>query len=205
MPIRQHKPELDRSSEHMEWLKKKFTNVESEVADLNNVFEAFENTLNKKTQDQLTMANTRSRLRMVTLYAFATHNKLLVAGTGNKVEDFGVGFFTKYGDGGVDLSPIADLLKSEVYEIAKELGICNSIMEAAPTDGLFADSLTDEDHIGASYPELEWAMNYIENNEKRELSERQQKVLDIYKSRNKANKHKVEPIPVCVIPSEFKK
>jgi NAD+ synthase len=141
---------------------------------------------------------------MVTLYAFASHHKLLVAGTGNKIEDFGIGFFTKYGDGGVDLSPIADLTKTEVYALAHELGVAESIKSARPTDGLYADNRTDEDQIGASYPELEWAMSYVENNETYPLNEREKEVMHIYKSRNAANKHKMDPIPVCLIPKELK-
>ena len=150
------------------------------------------------------MANTRARLRMLTLYTFATHHKLLVAGTGNKVEDFGVGFYTKYGDGGVDISPIADLYKTEVYALGKTLGLVESILNAAPTDGLFADGRTDEDQIGATYPELEWAMKYNENNETYPLNERQKIVFEIYRQRNTANKHKMNPIPVCNIPPELK-
>lgn len=149
------------------------------------------------------MANTRARLRMTTLYAYAGHYKLLVAGTGNKVEDFGIGFFTKYGDGGVDLSPIADLMKSEVYQLAGELGITGSILKARPTDGLFADGRTDEDQIGASYDMLEWAMLYIERNESYAISDEQQKALDIYKARHKSNRHKMDPIPVCTIPKQL--
>lgn len=151
------------------------------------------------------MANTRSRLRMATLYSFACHHKMLVAGTGNKVEDFGIGFFTKYGDGGVDLSPIADLMKSDVFALAKELGVVSSILSAKPTDGLFADSRSDEDQIGASYDELEWAMDFIESPQNfSSLSERQKVVLDIYTRMNKANQHKMNPIPVCIIPKELK-
>jgi NAD+ synthase len=150
------------------------------------------------------MANTRSRLRMITLYAFAGHHKLLVAGTGNKVEDFGIGFFTKYGDGGVDLSPIADLMKSEVYALAAELGVVNSILNARPTDGLFADDRTDEDQIGATYDELEWAMKAMENEyDESLLNERQQEVIKIYRQRNRANKHKIDPVPVCKIPENL--
>jgi NAD+ synthase len=151
------------------------------------------------------MANTRSRLRMSTLYAFAGHNKLLVAGTGNKVEDFGIGFFTKYGDGGVDLSPIADLYKTEVYQLASSLGVVNSILSAKPTDGLFEDGRSDEDQIGASYPELEWAMQYNSKNDTSDLTERQKDVLKIYSTWHHQNKHKVEPIPVCLIPIKLKK
>jgi NAD+ synthase len=205
MPIRQHKTEFDRSNEHIEWLTEKFKNVESEKVDLTSAFESLEKIFPKDVQDFLTMANTRARLRMVTLYAFATRYKLLVAGTGNKVEDFGIGFYTKYGDGGVDISPIADLYKTEVYALAKELGVVSSIQTARPTDGLFADGRTDEDQIGATYSELEWAMEYITNKENYELNARQKHVMEIFKTRNKANVHKMVPIPVCIIPDELKK
>lgn len=205
MPIRQFKTEFDRSNEHIEWLTKTFKNVESATVELTNVLDAFETSFPSGIQDFLTMANTRARIRMTALYGFATHNKLLVAGTGNKVEDFGVGFFTKYGDGGVDVSPIADLYKTQVYEIAKELGVVSSIQQAKPTDGLFADGRTDEDQIGASYPELEWAMEYLANKETYELNDRQKKVMEIYTSRHKANLHKTNPIPVCEIPEHLKK
>ncbi len=204
MPIRQHATEYNRSNEHITWLKERFSNVEGTTTDLTPIFESMEQQFPSELQDFLTMANTRSRLRMITLYAYATHHKLLVAGTGNKVEDFGVGFYTKYGDGGVDISPIADLYKTEVYELANELGVVPSIQSAAPTDGLFADGRTDEDQIGASYPELEWAMRYIEEKSTIALTERQQKVMSIYLSRNKANQHKMNPIPVCIIPFELK-
>ncbi|MDX2173699.1 MAG: NAD(+) synthase [Bacteroidota bacterium] len=204
MPIRQFKTEFDRSTEHIKWLTDKFQNVSSETVDLTSSLDVLENTFPKDVaSDFLSMANTRARLRMIALYAFATTHKLLVAGTGNKVEDFGVGFYTKYGDGGVDLSPIADLYKTQVYELAKELGVVNSIQSARPTDGLFADGRTDEDQIGATYPELEWAMEYITNKETSDLSERQKTVLDIYTKRHKANKHKMDPIPVCLIPKEY--
>ena len=204
LPIRQFKTEFDRSAEHIKWLMSKFKNVETATVDLTGALESLENTLPKDIQDFLTMANTRARLRMTTLYAFAGHNRLLVAGTGNKVEDFGIGFFTKYGDGGVDLSPIADLYKTEVYELAKELGVVQSIQTARPTDGLFADGRTDEDQIGATYPELEWAMEYIAKKETGDLDERKKEVLRIYNSRHNANKHKIDAIPVCLIPQNLK-
>lgn len=204
LPIRQFKTELDRSAEHIKWLMSKFKNVETATVDLTSTLESLENTFPKEVQDFLTMANTRARLRMTTLYAFAGHNRLLVAGTGNKVEDFGIGFFTKYGDGGVDLSPIADLYKTEVYELARELGVVGSIQQAKPTDGLFADGRTDEDQIGATYSELEWAMEYIAKGEVQELSFREKEVMAIYLKRNVANKHKIEPIPVCIVPKELK-
>ncbi len=204
MPIRQFKTEFDRSNEHIEWLKRKFDNVSSERVDLTPVLESFEATLNKDVQDFLVMANTRSRIRMTTLYAYAGRHALLVAGTGNKIEDFGVGFYTKYGDGGVDISPIADLTKTEVYAIAQEMGVVDSIQKARPTDGLFPDGRTDEDQIGATYPELEWAMDYLQNKESYELNARQKHVIEIYTARHKANKHKMEAIPVCLVPKEWK-
>jgi NAD+ synthase len=205
MPIYQHKPEYDRGQEHILWLKSNFSNVSSHEVELTDTFKTISTALPTDIQDWLTMANTRARLRMTTLYAFACHHKMLVAGTGNKVEDFGIGFFTKYGDGGVDLSPIADLMKSEVYTLAKEIGVASSILTAPPTDGLFADSRSDEDQIGASYDELEWAMTFIElNGERSTLSERQKIVLDIFTRMNKANQHKMNPIPVCIIPEKLK-
>ncbi|CAF1392035.1 unnamed protein product [Adineta ricciae] len=145
---------------------------------------------------------------MVNLYYFASINNYLVGGTGNKVEDFGVGFFTKYGDGGVDISPIADLLKSEVRAVAAALGVSNEIITAPPTDGLFGDTRTDEDQIGASYDELEWAMNYIDSDRAKQdataLTEREKKVLEIYNQRHTANLHKMVEIPRCIIPNELK-
>ena len=204
MPIRQFETEFNLSNEHIAHLKSHFKNVESYTVELSPVLEAFEKVLPAENQTFLTMANTRARIRMTTLYTFATHHELLVAGTGNKVEDFGVGFFTKYGDGGVDISPIADLYKTEVYELAKELKITGNIQNAKPTDGLFEDGRTDEDQIGATYPELEWAMEYITNNEKYSLNDRQERVMEIFKGRHKANFHKMAPVPVCLIPKELK-
>jgi len=204
MPIRQHESEHNRGLEHIEWLKKNFKNVSSEVISLTDIFEKIETDLPHGIQDFLTMANTRSRLRMLTLYAFAGHHRMLVAGTGNKIEDFGVGFFTKYGDGGVDVSPIADLLKSQVYALAKELGIIENILNAKPTDGLFADGRSDEDQLGASYDELEWAMLALEKNaDEKTFSARQKEVMNIYRERHNANKHKMEAIPVCKIPKDL--
>ena len=206
MPIHQSKSEYSRSKEHIEDLKRKFENVSAYEVDLSELFNETERTFPAEIQDHLTLANSRSRLRMLTLYAFAGNKKLIVAGTGNKIEDFGIGFFTKYGDGGVDVSPIADLMKSEVYTLARELNVIDSILVAAPTDGLFHDGRSDEDQIGASYDELEWAMNYLaeKSNHEIELSDRQKKVIEIYLQRNKANKHKMIPIPVCEIPAELK-
>jgi len=204
MPIRQASAQFSRSAEHIAWLQSKYDKVEGKTLDLGPVLESYERVLPESVQDFLTMANTRARIRMTTLYAFAGHHGLLVAGTGNKIEDFGVGFFTKYGDGGVDLSPIADLNKTEVFDLARFLGVSQTILNAAPTDGLFGDDRSDEQQIGASYPELEWAMQYLDAGTTSELNERQKEVLKIYQARNKANKHKMEPIPVCVIPVELK-
>jgi NAD+ synthase len=203
MPIKQHKAEFDRSSAHIQWLKQHFKNVESHTVELGSVFQSIESVFPEDIQDFLTMANTRARLRMLTLYAFSSRYKLLVAGTGNKVEDFGIGFYTKYGDGGVDVSPIADLNKTQVYKLAEELGVIESIQQARPTDGLFADGRTDEDQIGATYFELEWAMEYVENGENYPLNPRQKHVLEIYSTRNKENQHKMNPIPVCKIPKQL--
>jgi len=160
MPIMQNKNEVNRASNHIKWLQKKFNNVIHKSIDLNNVFNSFKNTVDQKNDKNnfLSLANSRSRLRMTTLYYFAGINNCLVAGTGNKVEDFGIGFYTKYGDGGVDISPIADLNKTDVFEISKKLGVLNEIVKAKPTDGLWDDGRTDEDQIGATYKELEWAM-----------------------------------------------
>ncbi len=204
MPIHQAKSQFDRSNEHIDWLKTNFGNpIKSHTVDLTRTFDQTCIDFPKEIQDDLTMANVRARLRMTTLYAFASHHKYIVAGTGNKVEDFGVGFFTKYGDGGVDISPIADLMKTQVYAIANELNIVESIQKAKPTDGLWGDDRSDEDQIGATYPELEWAMDYISANSSDKLSSREEEVLAIYKKLHKANKHKMIPIPVCEIPKEY--
>lgn len=206
MPIRQNPAEVTRSDEHMAWLTKNYSNVESANVDLTPIFENLESELPKDIQDDLTMANSRSRLRMLTLYAFAGGKKGLVAGTGNKVEDFGIGFFTKYGDGGVDVSPIADLLKSQVYAIGKHMGVVESILTAPPTDGLWNDSRNDEDQIGATYNELEWAMDFVEKDGNINLlSDRERDVIAIYLKFHNANKHKMVPIPVCSIPQKLLK
>ena len=157
MPIQQSTKEIDRGLDHINWLNNKFDNVIPTKVNLNNTFDSFLNDFSNSNlpANKLAEANTRSRLRMVTLYHMAAKYEGIVVGTGNKVEDFGVGFYTKYGDGGVDISPIADLMKSEVYDAGLELGIINSIMVAAPTDGLWGDTRTDEDQIGATYNELE--------------------------------------------------
>ena len=204
MPILQDKHQLSRSSRHIAWLEENFPNVQGTHIDLTSPFQALERTLPDDIQDGLTMANTRSRLRMVTLYAFATHYRMLVAGTGNKVEDFGVGFYTKYGDGGVDISPIADLMKSEVYALGSSLGILADILEAPPTDGLWDDNRTDESQIGATYAELEWAMQYTDEPAGGELTPRQEEVLSIYRGFHQANRHKMDPVPVLKIPQNVK-
>ncbi len=203
MPIYQTTDQVTLSFEHIQWLEENYDTVQGIDVDLTPTFKTIEQTLPAEIQDGLSMANTRSRLRMLTLYAFSTHYRMLVAGTGNKVEDFGVGFYTKYGDGGVDLSPIAGLLKSEVYAIGRELGVIEEILKAPPTDGLWEDGRTDEKQIGATYDELEWAMAHDENSTL-ELSPRQKAVLSIYLGYNRANRHKMLPIPVCKIPDDLK-
>jgi NAD+ synthase len=208
MPIHQAESHVTRAEEHIKQLKKQFSNVSETNVKLTSTFENFRNALPKEitsTKLEISLANTRARLRMTTLYYFAGLHNYLVAGTGNKVEDFGVGFYTKYGDGGVDLSPIADLMKSEVYELAAYLKVPNSILKAAPTDGLFGDSRTDEDQIGASYDELEWAMDMQDKGRDAEnFSGREQEVFKIYDRLNKMNQHKMIPIPVCEIPQALK-
>jgi len=204
MPIYQAKNQVSRSFKHIAWLKKNHENVKGIDMELTPVFDQIKSSFPDDIQDDLTMANTRSRLRMLTLYAFASNHKLLVAGTGNKVEDFGVGFYTKYGDGGVDISPIADLMKTQVYDLGKCLGIMGDILTAPPTDGLWEDNRTDESQIGATYAELEWAMQHLDSPQTNPLNERQKKVLSIYKGFHTANKHKMDSIPVCQIPENLK-
>ncbi|WP_338731622.1 NAD(+) synthase [Mangrovimonas cancribranchiae] len=208
MPIHQAQSQVNRAINHVNWLQSNHTNVLMTQVNLTPVFDSLVQALPsvKNEEDRfMSLANTRARLRMTTLYYFAALNNYLVAGTGNKVEDFGVGFYTKYGDGGVDLSPIADLLKTEVYEIAKYLGINQEIIDAQPTDGLWGDDRTDEDQIGASYPELEWAMAMVEKGKSEaDFSGRELEVFKIYKRYNSNNKHKMVPIPVCEIPESLK-
>lgn len=208
MPIHQSKNQITRAANHIFWLKKHYSKVSSEWINLTPVFDGLLEVLpgveNEESRN-MSLANTRARLRMTSLYYFAALNNYLVAGTGNKVEDFGVGFYTKYGDGGVDLSPIADLMKTEVYALAKHLGINDEIIQAPPTDGLWGDDRTDEDQIGASYPELEWAMAMDEaGNKTDDFEGRQQEVFRIYKRLNTVNRHKMLPIPVCEIPESLK-
>ena len=189
MPIKQKSVQHNLSLKHQEWLIKKFKNVEVYTLNLDKLFETFESSLSKFDSD-LGMANSRARLRMTTLYQVAAANKGIVVGTGNKVEDFGVGFYTKYGDGGVDISPIADCNKTEVWEIGRELNILKEIINAIPTDGLWDDGRTDEGQLGLKYKELEEAMNNP-NSPNREKYEKIRKI----------NLHKMEPIPVCKIPN----
>ena len=189
MPIKQKSSQHDLSLKHQEWLVKNFNNVEAHTLNLDKLFETFENTL-LNFDSELGMANSRARIRMTTLYQVAAAKKGIVVGTGNKVEDFGVGFYTKYGDGGVDISPIADCNKSEVWEIGKSINILQEIIEAAPTDGLWDDGRTDEGQLGLKYEELEEAMDNV-NSINREKYEKIRKI----------NLHKMEPIPVCKIPN----
>ena len=205
MPIHQAPAHMRRAREHIEQLETRYGNVSSVEADLTRVLEALIDALpetGNAVRRELSLANTRARVRMTTLYYFAALEKDLVVGTGNKVEDFGVGFYTKYGDGGVDLSPIADLTKSEVYSLGNILEVPDSILKAPPTDGLWGDNRTDEDQIGASYPELEWAMTFSGDEEA--LDPRQCEVLAIYLRHHATNRHKMDPIPVCKIPPHLR-
>lgn len=208
MPIHQAENQVIRGKNHINALMEKYDNVKQAEFNLSSVFDEFQTQLPQTANEDLlnlSLANSRARLRMTALYFLAGINHSLVVGTGNKIEDFGVGFFTKYGDGGVDLSPIADLMKSEVFAIGHALNISKSILEAQPTDGLFGDSRSDEDQLGASYDELEWAMNIVENgNAITGLSEREKTVFEIYNRLNKANQHKINPIPICKIPEDLK-
>ena len=208
LPIHQAETEVNRALNHINWLKSNFEKVEGKSVNLTPVYDKFVSTVEKSENEysyNLSLANTRARLRMTALYYYAGLYGYIVAGTGNKVEDFGVGFFTKYGDGGVDISPIADLMKSEVYEIAKFLDINYEIQKATPTDGLFGDKRTDEDQLGATYDELEWAMKAFESGKSAtDFSGRELEVFEIYQKRHKANLHKMVPIPVCEISAEWK-
>jgi len=207
MPIMQNKNEVNRASSHIKWLQKKFNNVIHKSVNLNDVFNSFKNTVeqNNDKNNFLSLANSRSRLRMTTLYYFAGINRCLVAGTGNKVEDFGIGFYTKYGDGGVDISPIADLNKTDVFEISKILGVLDEIIKAKPTDGLWDDGRTDEDQIGATYKELEWAMQQKDLNKKLiDFKGREKEVFQILQKFNKQNLHKMNAIPIYRVPEILK-
>ena len=190
MPIKQNLNQHDLSLKHLDWLKSNFDNVETKIIELDKVFDSFENTM-RDFNNSLAFANSRSRLRMVTLYQIAQANRGIVVGTGNKVEDFGVGFYTKYGDGGVDISPIADCKKTDVWNIGKSLGVIDEIIKAAPTDGLWDDSRNDESQLGLSYEEIEDAM---ENSNS--------KHFERYQDIRKPNLHKINPIPVCILPKD---
>tara|TARA_Y100001970_G_scaffold280291_1_gene389029 strand:+ start:52 stop:792 length:741 start_codon:yes stop_codon:yes gene_type:complete len=190
MPIKQNQSQHDLSLKHLKWLEDSFDNVEIMTIALDEVFKSFELTMTNF-NNKLAFANSRSRLRMVTLYQIAQSNKGIVVGTGNKVEDFGVGFYTKYGDGGVDISPIADCTKTDVWNIGKSLGIINEIIEAAPTDGLWDDSRNDESQLGLTYKQIEEAMNNSNS-----------KYYDKYLKIREPNLHKMKPIPVCIIPKD---
>lgn len=208
MPIRQKEAEVSRAWEHMNQLKERFENVEAISVNLTPAFEELYKTFNVNDTEfpteKLAFANTRSRLRMLTLYYYGQINGLLVCGTGNKVEDFGVGFYTKYGDGGVDVSPIADLYKTEVYALAKSLDLVESIQNAIPTDGLWDVDRTDEQQIGATYPELEKIQKEWGTKTEADYSGRDLEVFKIFSRMNKAAQHKIQPIPVCDIPEEWR-
>ena len=190
MPIKQKEEQHALSLKHEEWLKNKFKNVERYLVNLDDVFKTFKNSLNKFESDH-GFANSRARLRMTTLYQVATSKNGIVVGTGNKIEDFGVGFYTKYGDGGVDISPIADCSKSQVWEMGKDLGILKEIIESPPTDGLWDDGRTDVNQLGMTYQELEEAMKDSSN-------KNYKKYLEI----RKRNLHKMNPVPVCKMKDE---
>ena len=190
MPIKQNASQHNLSLKHLDWLNSNFNNVNTMIIELDDVFKSFEITMSDF-NNKLAFANSRSRLRMVTLYQIAQANNGIVVGTGNKVEDFGVGFYTKYGDGGVDISPIADCTKTDVWNIGKSLGIINEIIEAAPTDGLWDDSRNDESQLGLTYKQIEEAMNNPSSN-----------YFEKYTKIRKPNLHKMKPIPVCILPKD---
>lgn len=208
MPIHQAQSQVTRAQEHIAQLKERFSHVSSVEVELTDFFETFKKAVPATEQTEqlnLSLANARARMRMTTLYYFAGLKGYLVAGTGNKVEDFGVGFYTKYGDGGVDLSPIADLMKSEVYDLAAFVKVPSSIQNAPPTDGLWGDDRTDEDQIGATYDQLEWAMYEDEKGKTaKDFKGEEQRVFKLYKRLNNINQHKMLPIPVCEIPVHLK-
>ena len=195
MPIYQKEEQETLSDVHLEWLQSNFSNVVVNKFDLTKVFDTFQFTMKEFGSNNLALANSRSRLRMVTLYQVATSVSGIVVGTGNKVEDYGVGFYTKYGDGGVDIAPIADLYKTEVWELGKHLGVDQRIIDAQPTDGLWDDGRTDEDQIGTSYEMLEWVMEKGLNEDPLFLNEEQTKAVNAYQKFNRQNKHKMISIP----------
>ena len=208
MPIRQNEDQVNRAWEHMNDITKRFPNAKAMSVNLTPAFEELYKTFDVKDDEfpseKLAFANTRSRLRMLTLYYYGQINSLLVCGTGNKVEDFGIGFYTKYGDGGVDVSPIADLYKTEVYALAKSLNLVESIQNAIPTDGLWDVERTDEQQIGATYPELEKIQKEWGTKTEADYSGRDLEVYRIFARMNKAAQHKMQPIPVCDIPEEWR-
>lgn len=199
MPIHQDPSQYSMAKRHIEWLESGWANVNSHLVDLTESYDSYVgNALDGLEISEISLANTRARLRMTTLYAIAGSRKGIVVGTGNKVEDFGVGFYTKYGDGGVDISPIADLLKSEVYALAEEMGVIEDIRNSIPNDGLWADGRTDEDQIGATYEELEWAMRQVAGTQRKDFSDRQKEVMEIYQKLHDSNSHKMRPIPIYI-------
>ncbi|UOE40423.1 NAD(+) synthase [Chryseobacterium suipulveris] len=208
MPIRQKEDQVNRAWEHMNDITQRFPNSKAISVNLTPAFEELYKTFDVKDEEfpaeKLAFANTRSRLRMLTLYYYGQINSLLVCGTGNKVEDFGIGFFTKYGDGGVDVSPIADLYKTEVYELARALNLVESIQNAIPTDGLWDAERTDEQQIGATYPELEKIQKEWGTKSESDYSGRDLEVYQIFKRMNKAAQHKIQPIPICDIPEQWR-
>lgn len=208
MPIRQKEDQVNRAQDHIADLKKKFPNVQGKTINLTPVFESFEDIVEDHVEgrwsNNLALANTRSRFRMLTLYYFGQLHGLLVCGTGNKVEDFGIGFYTKYGDGGVDVSPIADLYKTEVYELARALNLIESIQNAIPTDGLWDAERTDEDQIGATYPELEKIQKDYGSKTEANYEGRDLEVFKIFDRMHKAAQHKMVPIPICDIPENWR-
>jgi NAD+ synthase len=197
LPIYQKDDQLLRARNHAKWLSEKYDNVEFIEKDLSGLFENFKSIFSENEMNGLSLANSRSRLRMVTLYQMAGSKGGMVIGTGNRVEDFGVGFFTKYGDGGVDISPIGDLTKTQVRNLSSELGIIKEIILADPTDGLWEEDRTDEQQLGATYEELEWAMNFL--GDPINLNKRQGEVYEIYSKFNRINRHKMIGIPVFKI------
>jgi len=203
LPLHQKPEQTERGEKHIEWLMKKSYNMEMIKVDLSETFDTFKYAIPSNTLNELALVNTRSRLRMTTLYQIAQAKGGIVVGTGNKVEDLGIGFFTKYGDGGVDIAPIADLYKSEVYAMAKELNVIEEIQTARPTDGLWDNDRDDETQIGATYDELEWVMEYLDTTPHDlvtlNLTDREREVLKIYLSFNKRNKHKMVDIPIFKI------
>jgi NAD+ synthase len=207
LPIHQASSHLSRASQHIKQLLASYPNAQGLEIDLSHTFDTLKDIMPTSADQKkylLSCANDRSRLRMIALYHVAAISGTLVVGTGNKIEDFGVGFFTKWGDGGVDISPIGDLTKSQVYELSRYMGVGDTILTAAPSDGLFDNDQNDEMQLGATYPELEWAMDMVSQGKTpQDFTGRQREVMDIYISRNRANQHKIRPIPVCSIPEEY--